>query len=302
MMSFRTVAVGIRQGAISRRLADYLALTKPRLLPMVLMATAAGYYLASRGGLGLESLIHTLIGTALSTGGTLALNQAVEEDVDARMERTRTRPLPGGRLTRNDALIFGTVSSLGGILYLCLWVNPLTGLVTGMAGSSYLLLYTPLKRITPLNSVVGAFPGALPPVIGWAAAAGSLSLEAFVLFAILFIWQIPHALAIGMLYREEFREAGIRLLPVDEPDGRSTGRQAVSYCLALLPVAMMPSLIGLAGAVYFFVSLVLGLSYLACSLHMARERTTASARRLFAVSLIYLPLVLLVMALDPRGF
>lgn len=302
MMSFRGVAVGIRRGAISRRLADYLSLTKPRLLPMVLMATAAGYYLASRGGLGLQGLLHTLIGTALSTGGALALNQVAEEDTDARMERTRTRPIPEGRLMRNDALAFGAALTLGGILYLSLWVNPLTGLLTGMAGASYLLLYTPLKRITPLNSVVGAFPGALPPVIGWAGASGALSLEAFVLFTILFIWQIPHALAIGMLYREEFLGAGIRLLPVDEPDGRSTGRQAVSYCLALLPVGMMPSLIGLAGAVYFFVSLFLGLSYLACAIHMARERTPAAARLVFFASLAYLPLVLLVMALDPRRF
>ena len=302
MMSLRGAAIGIRKGVISRRLADYLSLTKPRLVPMVLMATAAGYYLASREGLGLQGLFHTLIGTALSTGGTLALNQVAEEDVDARMERTRTRPIPGGRLMRNDALVFGAALSLGGIFYLSLFANPLAGLLTGMASACYLLLYTPLKRVTPLNSVVGAFPGALPPVIGWAGATGGLSLEAFVLFTILFIWQIPHALAIGMLYREEFQEAGIRLLPVDEPDGRSTGRQAVSYCLALLPAGMMPSLIGLAGAVYFFVSLFLGLSYLVCAVHMARERTPASARRVFYASLAYLPLALLVMALDPRGF
>ncbi|MBI3127987.1 MAG: protoheme IX farnesyltransferase [Candidatus Tectomicrobia bacterium] len=300
-MSFRAVAIGIRRGAVSRRLTDYLSLTKPRLVPMVLMATAAGYYLASRGGLGFQALIHTLVGTALSTGGTLALNQAAEEDLDARMARTRTRPLPGGRLMQADALVFGGALVVGGLFYLSFLVNPLTGLLTGMAGASYLLLYTPLKRVTSLNSVVGALPGALPPVIGWAAAAGELSLGAFVLFAILFIWQIPHALAIGMLYREEFLEAGVRLLPVEEPDGRSTGRQAVSYCLALLPTAMMPSLIGLAGTVYFFVALILGLVYLAFAVLMARERTTASARRLFGVSLVYLPLVLLVMALDPRG-
>ncbi|MEK6711418.1 MAG: protoheme IX farnesyltransferase, partial [Nitrospinota bacterium] len=218
------------------------------------------------------------------------------------MARTRTRPLPGGRLMRGDAVLFGAVLSLGGILYLSLRVNPLAGLLTGLAGASYLLLYTPLKRVSSLNSVVGAFPGALPPVIGWAAASGGLSLEAFVLFAVLFIWQIPHALAIGMLYREEFLRAGIRLLPVEEPDGRSTGRQAVSYCLALLPVGMMPTLIGLAGPVYFSVSLLLGLGYLACGVHFAMERTPAAARRLFFSSLAYLPLVLLTMALDPRGF
>ncbi len=301
MMSFRTDAIGFRRGAGSRRLADFLALTKPRLVPMVLVATATGFYLASRGGPDLLRLLHTLLGTALATGGTLALNQVAEEDVDARMERTRLRPLPDGRLTRSDALIFGAALSLAGVLYLAALVNPLSGFLTALAGAWYLLLYTPLKRVTSLNSVVGAVPGALPPVIGWAASAGGLALEAFVLFAILFLWQIPHALAIATLYKEDFARAGIRLLPVEEPDGKSTGRQVVSHCLALLPAGMMPTLIGLAGPVYFFVSLALGLGFLLCGIHLAKERSSAAARRLFFASLAYLPLVLLAMALNPGG-
>ncbi len=285
-----------------RRAADFFALTKPRLIPMVLVATAAGFYLAARGAADYALLLHTLLGTALATGGTLALNQAAEPDVDARMARTWSRPLPKGRLLRSDAVAFGATLTLAGVLYLALAATLLTAALTALAGVVYLFLYTPLKRRTPLNVIAGAVPGAMPPVIGWAAGAGGLGFEAAVLFAILFFWQIPHALAIALIYREEFARAGLRSLPVDEPDGKSTGWHVVNHCTALLPVAMMPTLIGLAGTVYFFVSLAMGLAYLAFGFRLAMERSRAAARRLFLVSLAYLPIVLLALVLDRRGF
>ena len=204
---------------------DYLELTKPRILPMVLVVTAAGFYLASGAGVQIFLLIHTLIGSALATGGALALNQASEEDLDARMIRTQKRPLPAGRLLKLDALLFGSAITILGVAYLAVFVNPFTALLIAATGGLYLFLYTPLKRTTSLNSVVGAVPGAMPPLIGWAAATGALSIEAFVVFSIMFLWQIPHALAIAVMYREDFARADIKLLPVEDPGGASTGRQ-----------------------------------------------------------------------------
>lgn len=287
-----------RERATAKRLADFIALTKPRLIPMVLVAAAAGFYLASDGKIAYTTLLNSLIGIALATGGTLALNQAAEQEVDALMRRTRTRPLPGGRLQRWDAIIFGTILTVGGIAYLYLAVNTLSGHLITFTGALYLFLYTPLKRFTSLNSIIGAVPGAMPPVLGWAAAAGTLAIEPFILFAILFFWQIPHALAIAWLYRDEFSRAGIRLLPVEEPDGKSTGRQVINHCVALLPVSLMPTLVGLAGGIYFFTALGLGLAYLYFGARLAMDRNMAAARRLFYVSLGYLPLVLLILVLD----
>ncbi len=293
MTNFRTEAVNL--DAPRRRAADYLELTKPRILPMVLVVTAAGYYLASNTGLDVVLLIHTLIGSALATGGALALNQASEEDLDARMFRTQKRPLPDGRLLKFDALLFGSVIMLSGVAYLAIFVNPFTALLITATGGLYLFIYTPLKRTTSLNSVVGAVPGAMPPVIGWTAATGTLSIETFVVFCIMFLWQIPHALAIAVMYREDFARADIKLLPIEDPGGASTGRQVVSYCMALIPAGMAPALIGMAGPVYFAVSTVLGLVYLGYGIHMARKKGPASARRLFYFSLIYLPALLLAM-------
>lgn len=295
MMNFRAEAMGVESANARRRAADYLELVKPRILPMVLAVTAAGFCLASSGGVRIALLIHALIGAALATGGVLALNQAAEEDIDARMARTRKRPLPDGRLPKFDALLFGASIALLGVGWLAVFVNSLTALLIAATGAIYLFLYTPLKRTTSLNSVVGAAPGAMPPVIGWAAATGALSLEAFVLFSIMFLWQIPHALAIAVMYREDFARADIKLLPVEDPDGASTGRQAVSYCMALIPAGMAPALIGMAGLAYFALSAVMGLIYLGCAAHMARERGAVSARRLFYCSLAYLPALLLAM-------
>ena len=285
----------LKLDAAKRRAVDYLELTKPRILPMVLVVTAAGFYLASGAVLEIFLLIHTLIGSALATGGALALNQASEEDLDARMIRTQKRPLPDGRLLKLDALLFGSAIMLLGVAYLAVFVNPFTALLIVATGGIYLFLYTPLKRTTSLNSVVGAVPGAMPPVIGWAAATGTLSIEPFVVFSIMFLWQIPHALAIAVMYREDFARADIKLLPVEDPGGASTGRQVISYCMALIPAGMAPALIGMAGPAYFAISTILGFVYLGYGIHMAREKGVASARRLFYYSLIYLPALLLAM-------
>jgi len=286
----------------SGRLSDFVALTRPRVVVMVLVTTLVGFYVGSVGAPDYLRLVSTLIGLGLAAGGTLALNQYLEQDVDARMERTRLRPLPDGRLEPKEALLFGAVITGGGLLFLALVVNLLSAGVTAVSVGSYLFLYTPLKRKTSLCSIVGAVPGALPPVIGWAAARGELGAEAWVLFAILFLWQIPHSLAIARLYRDDYARAGIRLLPVIEPDGGSTGRQIVSNCLALLAVGLLPTLIGLAGSVYFVGAFVLGVGFLGCGIGLAISRSETAARRLLLASLVYLPAQLGLMALDKVPF
>ncbi len=214
------------------------------------------------------------------------------------MERTRRRPLPDGRVQPHEALWFGTFVTLAGLAYLALAVNFASACVTASITVSYLLLYTPMKRRSSLCMLVGAVPGALPPVIGWVAARGSLQIDAWVLFAIMFLWQVPHTLAIARLYREDFARAGIQFLPVIDPEGTSTNRQIISHCLALLAVSLLPTLLGLAGAVYFVVAFVLGAGLLASGIGLAMDATRSGARRLLFASLIYLPVLLLVMALD----
>jgi len=294
-----TPVASVWQGeALLRRLGDYVELAKPRVIGMVLVTTAVGYYLGSSGGPALPPLLWTLGATALAAGGTLALNQYMERDLDARMERTRRRPLPEGRLRPVEALVAGLMLLLAGLLVLAGTTNPVATLVTAGIAATYLLLYTPLKPVTSLCSLVGAVPGALPPVTGWAAARGTLGAEAWILFAIMFLWQIPHSLAIGRMYRDDYARAGIRVLPVVDRGGGSTGVQVVSNCLALLPVALLPTLVGLAGPVYFLVALVLGLGFLWSAIGLARRDSAADARRLLLASLVYLPVLLGVMALD----
>ena len=281
-----------------RRLSDYLALTKPRVVAMVLVTTAVGFHLGSVGSPLFLRLLYTLAGTALAAAGTLALNQYMERDVDARMERTRHRPLPEGRVHPGEALGLGCALLVAGVALLALAVEPLAAVVTAAIAIIYLLLYTPLKRVSSLCSLVGAVPGALPPVAGWAAARGTLGPEPWILFAIMFLWQIPHTLAIGRIYRDDYARAGIRVLPVVDRDGRTTGLQAVTNCLALLPVALLPTLVGLAGVAYFVIALVLGLTFLWTAVGLARGGRTADARRLLFASLVYLPVLLAVMAFD----
>jgi heme o synthase len=283
---------------VYKRALDYLALTKPRVVAMVLITTSVGFYLASAAELNWRLLCHTLMGVALAAGGTLALNQYLERDLDARMLRTKDRPLPEGRLQPGGALRFGVAIAAGGLMYLTLLVNPLSGLVTTVSVASYLFLYTPLKQKTPFCVMVGAVPGALPPVTGWAAASGQWPLEAWVLFAILFLWQIPHALSIAVLYREDYARASFQLLPVVEPDGLHTGRKIVAHSLALLAVGLLPTSLHLAGIMYFVTAFALGVGMLVCGVSLARSHSIAAARRLLFASLIYLPALLVVMAVD----
>ena len=301
-MISRTETLDIGLTRARRRAADFAALTKPRVVLMVLVTTFVGFYLGSPVMPHYAALLHTLIGTALAAAGTLALNQFLERELDAQMERTRLRPLPDGRLQPTEALAFGTAITAAGLLYLATSVNALSGLVAATIVGIYLFLYTPLKRKTALCSIVGAIPGALPPVIGWAAARGRLGLEAWVLFAIMFLWQLPHTLAIARLYRDDYARAGIRVLPVIDPDGRITGRQIVSNCLALLAVGLLPTLMGFAGSVYFLGALGLGIGLLGCGIALALSRSIADARRLVFASLVYLPVLLVLMALDKVPF
>ena len=284
--------------SVARRARDLFLLTKPRMVVMILVTTCVGFFLGSSGAMDSLRLLHTLFGTALAAGGALALNQFFERDLDAKMERTRLRPLPAGRLQPAEALRFGATVTAGGLMYLGLTVNAVCGLVTAATVVSYLFVYTPLKRRTSLCSMLGAIPGALPPVTGWVAARGDFGPGAWVLFAILFLWQMPHSLAIGWLYRTDYARAGIRLLPVVEPDGRSTGRQIVSNCLALLAAGLLPTLIGLAGPVYFLGAIALGTGLLGCGVALALSQSAADARRLVFASLVYLPALLVLMALN----
>jgi protoheme IX farnesyltransferase len=284
--------------AVRQRVADYVALGKPRVVALVLVTTAVGYYLGSAGDRSGATLLHALIGTALAATGTMALNQYMERDLDRRMHRTRLRPLPDGRLSPVEALILGLALLAAGLAWLLATVNAPTATVTAVIAASYLLLYTPLKPVSSLCSLVGAVPGALPPVAGWAAARGEISPEAWVLFAIMYLWQIPHTLAIGRMYRDDYARAGIRVLPVIDGDGRSTGFHALLNCLALLPVALVPTLVGMAGTLYFVTALLLGLCFLWSAIGLARTRSLGDARRLLLMSLVYLPVVLGTMAFD----
>lgn len=283
------------------RAMDFVALTKPRVVVMVLVTTCVGFYLGTQGTTDYLHLLRTLLGTALAAGGTLALNQFLERNVDAKMDRTRSRPLPDGRLQPAESAIFGSVVTLAGLLYLTLAVSLLSGIVTAATSVSYLFMYTPLKRKTPLCSIVGAVPGALPPVTGWVAAHQGFGVEAWILFAILFLWQLPHSLAIAQLYRDDYARAGIRLLPIVEPDAKSTGRQVVTNCSALLVVGLLPTLVGLTGPAYFVAALVLGMAFLGYGIAFALARTATAARQLLLASLVYLPVLLIVMALDKVG-
>jgi heme o synthase len=297
-MSLTTDTVDVAGMSALRRLADFFELTKPRIVLMVLVTTFVGFYVGSEKVPDYLRLLQVLLGTSLAAGGTLALNQFLERDTDAMMERTRHRPLPDGRVQPREALWFGTATTIAGLAYLALAVNIQSAWVTVLITVSYLLFYTPMKRRSSLCILIGAVPGALPPVIGWVAARGDLQVDAWVLFAIMFLWQVPHTLAIARLYREDFAKAGIQFLPVIEPDGSSTHRQIISHCAALLAVSLLPTLLGLAGAIYFVAAFVLGVGFLASGVSLAMESTIHGARRLLFASLIYLPVLLLMMALD----
>ncbi len=273
-------------------------LFKARLTLLVLLTTLVGFYVGFSGRLDFLLLFHTMLGTALLASGAAALNQLLEREHDARMERTEDRPLPSGRMQPETVLILGGLCGGFGLIYLALAVNLLTSLLGAITLASYLFVYTPLKRVTTLNTIVGAIPGALPPLMGWAAARGDISRGGWSLFAILFFWQLPHFLAIAWIYREQYSRAGFVMLPVVDPAGQRTGRQAVSHTLGLLPVSLGPFLFHLAGPVYLCGAMGLGLVFLWFAIQFSRQLTIRSARQLFFVSILYLPLLLGLMVFD----
>jgi len=281
--------------------ADFLELTKPRITLLVTLTALVGFLMASPDTVALEPLLKTLLGTALVAAGAMALNMLLERDVDALMRRTRNRPLPAGRLRSAEALGFGSLLTLLGTLVLVLGVNHLAAGFALLTWLSYLFAYTPLKTRTSLSTIVGAVPGALPPIIGWAGARNAVDPGAFVLFAILFLWQIPHFLAIAWIYREDYARGGLPMLPVLDPEGRITGRQAVANCVALLLVSLVPGLAGMTGRFYLVGAALLGLAYLAAAVAAAVRRTPASARLLFFTSVLYLAGLCTLLIADRSG-
>jgi protoheme IX farnesyltransferase len=282
---------------------DYIELTKPRITWLILMSTGVGYYfgLGNPHTLNWWTLLHTIIGTGLIASGTAALNQWYEREADGKMRRTQARPLPSGRVTSGRALAFGAILSIAGFVELWQGANLLTALLGAFTLITYLCLYTPLKQRSKHSTTVGAIPGAMPPLIGFAAAAGTLTADAWVLYAILFIWQFPHFYAIAWMYRDDYARAGIRMLPVVEPDGESTARQMVIYALALIPVSVAPKLLGMAGNLYLAGALLLGGMFLYSGLRVALDRTALRARHVLLASVIYLPLLYGLLLLDrPR--
>jgi protoheme IX farnesyltransferase len=282
------------------RLADYWVLTKPEVNFLVVISALVGFYLGTRGPLDLMLLFHTLFGTLLVASGTATLNQYMERSDDAHMRRTSRRPLPAGRMAPWEALAFGLLLAVGGGAYLWLTVNALTSFLALFTLATYLLVYTPLKKKTPWCTFLGAFPGAMPPLIGWAAVRGSLSAEAAVLYAILFLWQFPHFLAIAWMYREDYARAGLKMLPENDTDGRAAGRQILTYSLALVPVSLLPVVMGQVGLIYLFGALLMGLVFAHTGARMATVRTNALAKRLLLASIVYLPLVFALMIFDKR--
>jgi heme o synthase len=294
-------------GATSTRSAAAVLadLIKARLSTLVLLTTFVGFYMGEQGAMNFALMFHTLAGTALVAAGAAALNQLLEREYDAKMRRTQNRPLPAGQLEPVTVMIFGVVGATAGLLYLALSVNLLTSVIGAVTLVGYLFVYTPLKRVTWLNTIVGAVPGALPPVMGWTAARGELTGEGWALFAIVAFWQIPHFMSIAWIYRDDYAKAGFKILPVVEPDGSRTGQQAVNYALALLFVSLCPFVFKMAGGFYLAGALVLSAGYLGCAflflrqLRFARaELTLVRARQLFLASIIYLPLLLAVMVWD----
>ncbi len=289
------VAPGLTRG--SSRLVDYVALTKPRLNFLVVVTSAAGAYLAAPDA-PLARMAPAVVGTTLVAAGAAALNQLYERRTDALMRRTRGRPLPDGRVSPKEALFYGLTLSVAGLATLAAGTNLLATSLALATLVIYLLIYTPMKRRSEAATLVGAVPGALPPLIGWAASSGHLSIGGLSLFAIVFLWQIPHFMAIAWLYRDDYANAGFPMLPVVDRDGRRTGREAVRYTIALLPVSLVPGLVGVSGPPYLAVAFVLGVALLVLAWRFADARDEPAARRLFFGSIIYLPVLWIAMILS----
>ena len=284
--------------SFAAKLSAYAELTKPRITFLVVLTAAAGFCMGSAGGIDYVRLLNMGIGIALLCSGISALNQYLERDIDGLMRRTQERPLPSGKLLPVEAAIFGVSLSAIATAYLAILINPLSALLGCATLASYLFVYTPLKPKTTLSTALGAFPGAMPPFIGWVAARGEITIDAWILFAILFLWQFPHFLAIARMYRDDYARAGIKMLPVVEPDGRVTGQQIISYTVLLVPVSLLPVVTGLAGSVYLAGATILGLGFLYFSARAALVRTSWQARRLLLASVLYLPILFGLMVLN----
>jgi protoheme IX farnesyltransferase len=293
----------------SALLRDYAELTKARITTLIVLTTWCGYFFgAHRMGLSSWSLglFHALFGVALVSSGTAALNEVLESSVDARMRRTALRPLPSGRMTKTHAAIVGLALTLGGSTYLAVYSNLLTGLLAFLTALVYLAAYTPLKKVSPVCTFVGAFPGAMPVALGWAAARGRLETETLILFAIMFVWQFPHFLSIAWLYREDYAQGEIRMLPVVDSDGKSTVWRILAYSAALIPVSLLPVAMGMAGRIYLVGAILMGVALLRVSVGMAYPQLPAtaaaskpSARRLLRATIIYLPALFALMMANP---
>src|SRR2546421_7863105 len=293
-----TAAEAVAPATMKARAAAYLELTKPRITFLIALTSAAGFCLGSRGAVNYLQFVHAIIGIGLWWSGTATFNQLRERFLVALTRRTADRPLPSGRLFPFEALWFGVTLTLMAEAYLALFVNVLTALLGLTVIAGYLFVYTPLKTRTTLSTALGAFPGAMPPLMGWTAARGKIDVAAWVLFAILFLWQFPHFLAIAWMYREDYGRAGIRMLPVVEPDRRVTGQQIIAYAVMLVPVSLLPTILGVSGKIYLVAALVLGLLFLACSIRAALSKSNQHARQLLLASVIYLPLLFGVMVLN----
>lgn len=287
-----------RAPAGASKFSAYVELTKPRITLLVVLTAAAGFCLGSAQSIDYFKLLHLSLGIALLSSGISALNQFMERETDGLMRRTESRPLPSGRLLPRHALMYGLALSAAASIYLAIFINPLSAVLGAVTFATYLFIYTPLKTRTTLSTVLGAFPGAMPPFIGWVAARGEIGLGAWVLFAILFLWQFPHFLAIAWMYRDDYARAGIKMLPVVEPEGRVTSQQIVVYTIMLVPVSLLPALVDMAGLPYLIGAVALGIGFLYFSVRAAIQRTTWQARRLLLASVLYLPALFILMVLN----
>ncbi len=279
-------------------LRDYFDLSKPGIGFYAIITTFTSFWMATQGPLDFWLLAHTLLATALVTAGGGALNQVLEIQADSEMRRTEKRPLPSGRVSVEPALAFGVITSIAGVLWLYLSVNGLTSLLAILTLIGYLFVYTPLKKTTHFATIVGAFPGAIPILIGWTAVYNSIDTRGWVLFGILFLWQIPHFLAIAWMYRNDYARAGFPMLTVVKPDGIQTGYQSVIYLAALIPLSLLPTILGMTGILYFSGALVLGLGFFATGVRIALQRNNPAAKQLLLASILYLPLLLILMIVD----
>ncbi len=298
-MDITTSEIAEVKGASAReKLAAYFELTKPRIAFMLVLTAAAGFYLGANTGFNLILFVNSMIGIALLAFGVAALNQVWERRTDALMERTAKRPLPAQRLTFSEALIFAVLLCISAEIYLAFLVNVLTAILGIVVIIGYIFLYTPLKTRTSASTAIGALPGAMPPLMGWTSAANEITLGAWILFAMLFLWQFPHFLAIAWMYRDQYAKAGILMLPVVEPEGKITARQIVVFTIFLIAISLAPFFFGIAGVIYLIGASLLGLWFLAASIQAARAKSVEKARKLLLVSVLYLPIIFALMVLN----